>query len=1257
MSYPGVSWDQRAPAGQDSLELGARSMEASQHMSTADITLSRLHALLDERILVLDGAMGTMIQRRGLSEDDYRGTQFRDHPSLLQGCNDLLSLTQPAIIEDIHVQYLRAGADIIETNTFNATSVAMGDYRMEPQVRAMNLAAAQIARRAVERVMAEQPGRACFVAGSVGPTNKTASLSPDVNDAGFRSIAFDQLVEAYYEQCAALVEGGVDFLLLETSYDTLNMKAALFAVAKLFDDTGRRVPVMSSATITDRSGRTLSGQTMEAFYNSVMHADLLYVGINCALGAEDMRPYVEELARISQFYTACVPNAGLPNELGEYDDTPANMARVLGDFARQGWLNFAGGCCGTGPEHVAAIAAAVAGVKPRARLTPQPYTRLSGLEPLTITPESNFIVVGERTNVTGSRAFRRMITEDRYEEAVAVAKQQVEGGANIIDVCMDEGMLDSEAAMVRFLNLIGAEPDIARLPIMIDSSRFSVIEAGLKCIQGKGVVNSISLKEGEESFKTQARLIRRYGAAVVVMAFDETGQATTVEHRVVIARRAYRILTEEVGFPPEDIIFDPNILTVGTGIEEHDEYAKSFIEATRQIKHAMPLCKVSGGVSNISFSFRTNEPVRKAMHAAFLYHARRAGLDMAIVNAGQLEVYDQIDPELRERVEDVLLNRRPDATERLIEFASTYQHESEAKEDTQAWRKAPLEERLAHALVRGIADHVDEDVHEALAKYPTPLSIIEGPLMDGMNTVGELFGAGKMFLPQVVKSARVMKKAVAILEPLMDAEKQRTGQKSAKGKMIIATVKGDVHDIGKNIVGVVLRCNGYEVMDLGVMVPSQKILETARAENADIIGLSGLITPSLDEMIHVAKEMQRLGMTMPLLIGGATTSSKHTAVKISPSYEGPTVHVGDASLAVGVLGKLMSREHKDGFVQENAAKQVRLREAFESAQKQRPLVAIEEARRRREPIEWRAEDVPAPAFVGTRTLDASDVSLDELAKWIDWSPFFHAWELSGIYPAILDDARYGNRARELFDDGQRLLRRIIDEKLLTARGVYGFFPAAGDGDDIVILDESRARERARFYFLRQQEEKATCYCLADYIAPLGSGVPDHIGAFAVTTGIGVDELVARFEADHDDYQAILVKALADRLAEAFAEMLHKRVRDAWGYGASEDIGIGDILAERYRGIRPAFGYPACPDHSEKRTLFDLLDAERQAGVHLTESMAMVPTAAVSGIYLAHPQARYFAVRRLGRDQVEDYARRKGESREQAERWLSPYLAY
>jgi 5-methyltetrahydrofolate--homocysteine methyltransferase len=1256
MRYPGRCF---APApGLPSRSRG-RSQESQPTMPTpTDPNLSRLHALLAERILVLDGAMGTMLQGRGLTEDDFRAAaELRDHPAPLQGCADALSLSQPALIEDIHVQYLRAGADIIETNTFNATRVAMGDYRMEPHVRAMNLAAARIARRAVERVMAEQPGRACFVAGSIGPTNKTASLSPDVNDPGARSIRFRELVEAYHEQAAALVEGGVDMLLVETSYDTLNMKSALYAIARLFDEGGRRVPVMSSATITDRSGRTLSGQTMEAFYDSVMHADLLYVGINCALGAEDMRPYVEELARVSRFYTACVPNAGLPNELGEYDDTPANMARVLGDFARQGWLNVVGGCCGTGPDHVRAIAEAVAGVPPRVVRAPEPFTRLSGLEPLTITPESNFIMVGERTNVTGSRAFRRLITEGRFEEAVDVARQQVAAGANILDVCMDEGMLDAEAAMSRFLDLIAAEPDIARIPVMIDSSRFSVIETGLQHLQGKGVVNSISLKEGEEAFKAQARVIRRYGAAVVVMAFDETGQATTVEHRLTIARRAYRILTEEVGFPPEDIIFDPNILTVGTGIEEHDDYANAFIEATRRIKHEMPLCKVSGGVSNISFSFRTNEPVRQAMHSAFLYHARRAGLDMAIVNAGQLEVYDQIDPELRERVEDVLLNRRSDATERLIEFASSYRVQNEQREDAAAWRSLPLAQRFEHALVKGVADHVDEDVAEALRTYPTPLSIIEGPLMDGMNVVGELFGAGKMFLPQVVKSARVMKKAVAILEPLMEAEKQRTGQRSAKGKMVIATVKGDVHDIGKNIVGVVLRCNGYEIIDLGVMVPAQKILATAREENADVIGLSGLITPSLDEMIHVAREMTRLGMDMPLLIGGATTSSKHTAVKIAPAYQGATVHVADASLAVGVLGKVMNRELRDAFVGENAAKQARLREQFEATQKSRPLVALDQARKRPDRIEWRAEDVPAPAFVGTRVLAEADVPLAELARWIDWSPFFHAWELSGTYPAILDDPRYGGRARELYDDGQRLLGRIVDEQLLGVRGVYGFFPAAGEGDDIVILDENRARERARFYFLRQQEEKSVCHCLADYVAPAASGLADHVGAFVVTAGLRTDELVARFERDHDDYQAIMVKALADRLAEAFAELLHARVRREWGYGASEQLALPDVLAEKYRGIRPAFGYPACPDHSEKRTLFGLLDAERQSGVTLTESMAMLPTASVSGIYLAHPQARYFAVRRLGLDQVEDYARRKGESRTEAERWLAPYLAY
>ena len=1239
------------------LELDGVSVQSSQHMaSNEETTTALLHKLMRERILVIDGAMGTMIQRQGLDEDDYRGTRFQDHPSSLKGCNDLLGLTQPKLIEELHLQFLRAGADIIETNTFNANAVAMADYAMEAQVREMNLASAQVARRAVERFASESE-RVCMIAGSMGPTTKTASLSPDVNDPGARGITYDELVTIYYEQAQALLEGGVDLLLAETSFDTLNMRAALFAIQKLFADGGRRVPVMSSATITDRSGRTLSGQTIAAYYQSVAHVDLSYIGINCALGADEMRPYVEELAGLSRFPVACVPNAGLPNELGEYDETPESMGALLGEFANNGWLNFAGGCCGTRPEHIAAIADAVAGVAPRKPAEPKPFTSLSGLEPLVITPESNFTMIGERTNVTGSRKFKRLIMNDHYEEAVEVARQQVEGGANIIDVCMDEGMLESEAAMTRFLNLIAAEPDIARVPVMIDSSKFTVIEAGLKCIQGKGVVNSISLKEGEEAFKEHASLIRRYGAAVVVMAFDETGQATTVDHRLTIARRAYRILTEELGFPPEDIIFDPNILTVGTGIEEHADYAVSFIEAVRQIKAEMPLCKVSGGVSNISFSFRGNDPVREAMHAAFLYHAIKAGLDMGIVNAGQLEVYDEIEPELRERVEDVLLNRRADATERLIDFASSYTREETEKQDVKQWRTGTLEERMSHALVKGIADHVDEDVAEALEKYPSPLSIIEGPLMDGMNVVGGLFGEGKMFLPQVVKSARVMKKAVAILEPLMEEEKRKSGKTHAKGKMVIATVKGDVHDIGKNIVGVVLRCNGYEVEDLGVMVPAKQILDAAREMKADVVGLSGLITPSLDEMIHVAKEMKRLKMNIPLLIGGATTSGKHTAVKIAPVYDGPSVHVGDASLAVGVLGKLLSSTQRDGFVAANADKQATLRENFERTQKQRTLLPLAEARARKVEVEWRAEDVAKPAFVGTRTLTEDDIPVSDLVPWIDWSPFFHAWELKGLYPAILDHERYGERARELFDDGQKLLRRICDEKLLRARGVYGFFPAASEGEDIVIYDQERENERARFYFLRQQEDKRPCFCLADYVAPASSQLQDHIGGFTVTAGLGTDELVAEFERDHDDYQAIMVKALADRLAEAFAEMLHKRVRDEWGYGKQEDIDFQSVLSENYRGIRPAFGYPACPDHSDKSTLFSLLDATAATGVSLTESMAMTPTAAVSGIYLGHPQSRYFAVRRLGRDQVEDYAARKGISRQEAERWLAPYLTY
>ncbi len=1190
------------------------------------MSVDELHDLLERRIVVLDGAMGTMIQGLGLAEEaQWRGDRYANHTHSVKGCSDLLVLTQPQAIEDIHFKFLQAGADIVETNTFTATSIALADYALESDVRDINLAAAQVARRAAERAI-KADGKRRWVAGSIGPTNRAASLSPDVNDPGARAVTFRDLVTAFSEQARALIEGGVDLILTETHIDTLNCKAALYAIAELFEQGVRRVPVIASVTIPDKSGRTLSGQTVEAFFNSISHSDLLAVSINCALGADDMRPHVAEMARIAGIRTACYPNAGLPNEFGEYDDTPEHMAKVLGDFAREGLLNIVGGCCGTRPEHISAIRAAVEGVAPRKRVTPPHHMRLSGLEPLTITPETNFIIVGERTNVTGSAVFRRLIKDDKYDEAVAVARQQVEGGANILDVCMDEGMLDGVAAMKRFLNLIASEPDIARIPVMVDSSKFSVIEAGLECLQGKGVVNSISLKEGEAEFIRQATIVRKFGAAVVVMAFDETGQATTVDHRLEIAKRAYKILTEQVGFPAEDIIFDPNILTIGTGIEEHDPYAVSFIDAVRRIKAELPGTKVSGGVSNLSFSFRTSPRVREAMHSVFLYHAIQAGLDMAIVNAGQLAVYEQLDPALREACEDLVLNRRPDATERMLVLAASFSGASEKKEDELEWRKKPLKERLAHALVNGITDFIDPDIAEALAAYPKPLDIIEGPLMDGMNIVGELFGAGMLFLPQVVKSARVMKKAVAILEPLMDAEKARLGQRSAKGKMVIATVKGDVHDIGKNIVGVVLRCNGYEVTDLGVMVPAHKILDTAVELEADLIGLSGLITPSLDEMISVAAEMTRRGMKVPLLIGGATTSGKHTAVKIAPKYAGSTVHVPDASLAVGVMGKLMSTE-RDTYLAEIASKQQSQRDAFVAAQK-RPLLSLEAARARSMKVDFTS--VATPAFTGPKNLD---LDLAELAKWIDWSPFFHTWEMSGRYPAILKDPKKGVEATKLFNDSQALLSRIIGGKLLRARATYGFFAAHREGDDIVLDGGTR------FPMLRQQEEKDVCLSLADFVAPT-PGI-DHIGAFIVTAGLGTDELAGSFEKNNDDYSAIMVKALADRLAEAAAEYMHHRARVEWGYGAAEGLEMSDILAEKYRGIRPAFGYPACPDHTPKGTLFTLLDNAQHHGVQLTESFAMTPTASVSGLYFAHPDARYFAVGRIQSDQVADYARRLG----------------
>jgi 5-methyltetrahydrofolate--homocysteine methyltransferase len=1217
-----------------------------------------LEQILQSRIAILDGAMGTMIQAHRLDEAGFRGHRFANHPSDLKGCNDLLCLTRPELVEAIHCQYLVAGADIIETNTFNSTAISMADYKLEAHVYDLNLAGARVARNAVEAATASDPTRPRFVAGAIGPTNRTASMSPDVNNPAFRSVTYDELVAAYTEQVRGLMDGGVDLLLCETVFDTLNLKAALFAIERYFEETRRRVPVMVSVTITDRSGRTLSGQTVEAFWNSISHMKLLSVGINCALGAKQMRPYIEELSQIAPVAISCYPNAGLPNAFGGFDETPEIMAADLKEFAGNGWLNIVGGCCGTTPAHIKAIAEAVRECAPRVPATPEPYTRLSGLEPLTIRPDTNFVNIGERTNITGSPAFSKLILSGEYEGALAVARQQVDGGAQIIDVNMDEAMLDSKEAMSTFLRLIASEPDIARVPIMIDSSKWEVIEAGLKCVQGKGIVNSISLKEGAEAFTRHARLVKRYGAAVVVMAFDEVGQADTLDRKVEICTRAYRILTEEIGFAPQDIIFDPNILTVATGIEEHNNYAVAFIEATRTIKAALPGCKVSGGVSNISFSFRGNNVVREAMHAAFLYHAIRAGLDMGIVNAGQLAVYEEIPKDLLELVEDVLLNRRPDATERLVAFAETVKQKGKAVIQEDAWRHGPVEERLSHALVKGIVDYIEADVEEARRKYSKPLDVIEGPLMAGMNVVGDLFGSGKMFLPQVVKSARVMKKAVAYLQPFMEAEKQAAGTSQAQGKILLATVKGDVHDIGKNIVGVVLGCNNYEVIDLGVMVPCEQILKTARERHVNIIGLSGLITPSLDEMVHVAREMAREGFAVPLLIGGATTSKAHTAVKIAPAYERPVVHVLDASRAVGVVVALMSPEQQPGFAELNRRDQEQVRHAHQE-RGEKALLSLAEARERKVQIDWRAADVPKPAFTGLRVLDS--FPLEQIVPFIDWSPFFHTWELRGRYPKILEAPTVGAKAKELFDDAQKLLKEIVGKKLLTARGVYGFFPANSVGDDIELYaDDSRSTVLATFHTLRQQTEKpAGQYnqALADFIAPKSTGLPDYLGAFAVTTGAGLEPLCERFERAHDDYNAIMAKALADRLAEAFAELLHKKAREDWGYGKGEALSNEDLIRERYRGIRPAPGYPACPDHTEKRILFDLLQAEKNAGITLTETFAMLPASSVSGLYFAHPDAKYFAVGKIGKDQVADYARRKGTDVRTIERWLGPNLNY
>lgn len=1211
---------------------------------------------LSKRILFLDGAMGTMIQSYKLEEKDYRGQRFADWQSDLKGNNDLLSLTQPEIIKAIHKAYFDVGVDIVETNTFNATTIAMADYNMESLAYEINVESARLAKEVAREFTQKTPEKPRFVAGVLGPTNRTASISPDVNDPGFRNVSFDELVSAYTEAVRGLIEGGADTILIETVFDTLNAKAAIFAVDQYFVELGYKLPVMISGTITDASGRTLSGQTAEAFWNSLNHIEPISFGFNCALGAKELRQYIEELSNIANTHVSAHPNAGLPNEFGEYDESPEDMAKELEDWAKNGYLNIIGGCCGTSPDHIRAIIEAVQKHPPRVVPQIEKQSRLAGLEPMNIGPDSLFVNVGERTNVTGSAKFKRLIVEEDFEAALDVARQQVENGAQIIDINMDEGMLDSKEAMVRFLNLIASEPDISKVPIMIDSSKWEILEAGLKCIQGKGVVNSISLKEGEENFIRQAKLVRRYGAAAIIMAFDEEGQADTKERKIEICHRAYRILTEQIGFPPEDIIFDPNIFAIATGIEEHNNYGVDFIEATQEIKKTLPYALVSGGVSNVSFSFRGNNPVREAIHAVFLYHAIKAGMDMGIVNAGQLAIYDDIPEELRNTVEDVVLNRHPGATEKLLDIAEKYRGDgstAEKKEDLE-WRSWPAHKRLEHALVKGIADFIEEDTEEARQQADKPLHVIEGPLMDGMNVVGDLFGEGKMFLPQVVKSARVMKKAVAYLMPFMDAEKD--GEREANGKILMATVKGDVHDIGKNIVAVVLQCNNYDIVDLGVMVPTEKILQTAREENVDIIGLSGLITPSLDEMVHVAKEMERQGFDIPVMIGGATTSRAHTAVKIDQNYHGVTVYVPDASRSVGVAGNLLTPELKDEFVQkiQEEYEQVRVRHKGKKAKTKQH--ALEKARQNR--FVYDGHEPVRPNFLGTKVID--NLSLEALVDYIDWTPFFQTWELAGKYPKILDDVVVGEQAKVLLADAKKMLDQIVSEKWLTARAVIGFFPANSEGDDIILYRDETAKEKlATLHHLRQQNVKAPGqpnYCLADFVAPVDSGKVDYIGGFAVTTGIGIEEKIQQFEKDHDDYNSIMLKALADRLAEAFAEYMHAKVRkEYWGYAKNEDYPNDQLIEEVYQGIRPAPGYPACPDHTEKGKLFELLNVTENTSIELTESFAMYPTAAVSGWYFAHPESRYFNVGKITQDQLEDYAKRKGMSRDVAERWLSAHL--
>ncbi len=1249
-----------------------------------------IETLMRERIVLLDGAMGTMIQRHQLSEMDYRGNRFPEWSGKdLKGSLELLNLTQPQIIKEIHANYLEAGADIIETNTFSATTIGLHDFLFighsasgrkdqeffarvieDPDLRAlvreMNLAAAALAREAANDAEAKT-GRKRFVAGALGPLPVTSSLSPDVNDPAFRAVTFDQLRQTYFEQASALLEGGVDLLLLETIFDTLNAKAALFAISEAFDRTGKHVPLSISATVTDKAGRTLSGQTVEAFLISIEHAKPLLVGLNCSLGPDEMEPFIEELARVAPTYVSVYPNAGLPDPLSEtgFPETPRSFAPKLKAWAANGWLNVVGGCCGTTPAHIREIATAITGLNPR---PPRPGRRqsailsLSGLEPLNLTPDFGFVVVGERTNITGSPKFSKLILAGDYDGALVVARQQVSGGANILDVNTDEGMIDSVAAMTRFLNLIGSEPDISRIPMMIDSSKWSVIEAGLKCVQGKCVVNSISLKNGEEEFLRQAELVRRFGAAVIVMAFDERGQADNLDRKIKICRRAHDLLTERANFSASDIIFDPNVLTVATGLEEHRNYAVDFINATRWIKANLPGTRVSGGISNISFSFRGNNTVREAMHAAFLFHAIKAGLDMAIVNAGQLAVYEEIEPELRERVEDVLLNRRADSTERLVEFAEQVKGKGKTDSKDEAWRDQPVEKRLQHAMVKGIVDYIEADTEEARQKCERPLEVIEGPLMAGMSVVGDLFGAGKMFLPQVVKSARVMKKAVAYLMPYMEAEKS-AGAKP-QGRIVMATVKGDVHDIGKNIVSVVLQCNNYEVVDLGVMVPAAAILEAARVKNADVIGLSGLITPSLDEMVHVAQEMERENFKVPLLIGGATTSRAHTAVKIAPHYGNSTVHVLDASRAVGVVNSLLNEKQRTAFDAKTRAEYASLREQYAARTREKKLLSLEQARANRTPIDWSKYEPATPEFLGPRAITPP---LTELREFVDWSPFFHAWELRGRYPEILKDPKIGEQARELFQDAEQILDQIIAENAFQARGVFGFWRAQANGDDVELFQSDEQNQKiATFYFLRQQMPKPAGqfnHCLADFIAPAGSPLsttnsplPDYLGGFAVSIH-GADEVAERFKKAHDDYSAIIAKALADRFAEALAEFLHRQARIAWGFGRSENLSNTDLIHEKYRGIRPAPGYPACPDHAEKRTLFDLLGAEREIGIQLTESYAMHPAASVSGFYFSHPESKYFGVGQIGRDQVRDYAERHGENVAAVEKRLAPNLGY